>query len=373
MRSLTTPTPDIVDCHVHCVPGAVMDPFRRWLDGSGSFAEGPPANWASPAFEDPAEQVRSLDRHGIATGVVTWSSHAPTAMHQAALASPVKVRGIDMIASVNDAVREMCAAADGRLLASAWVDPRLVDSALAEIDRLAARPGPAAVSMLTSYPYSATGGLRFLDDPEFEVVLGAAARAGVPVFVHAAAKLPVGDTCTHALEPMAQACVTGGLGMLVETTLCVTRLVLAGVFDRHPDLQLVLGQLGGVLPFALGRFDLLREMFALRDTRPDARLLPRIRDYADHLYVDTHSMDGHALELALDTFGPDRVVYGSDFPVTPEELGRGRVLASMSGLGLEPAVREAVLGGNARALLGLAPAHTAARRTTGARPLEVVA
>lgn len=45
-------------------------------------------------------------------------------------------------------------------------------------------------------------------------------------------------------------------------TICVSRLVLSGIFDRHPGAKVVIGQLGGLFPFTLERFDMLYTMYA---------------------------------------------------------------------------------------------------------------
>lgn len=348
---MTAQRASVVDAHAHAMPTWVITAFRDWLAESGTMAEGPPMLWQHPAFDDPGRQVESLDRAGISSAILTYTSCAPAALHSAAVSSSPRLTGPLTISRVNSEVRTWRQQTGGRLLPTCWVDPRLTDSALAEIDRAVSDGGARAISLLTSYQ-DTNGRLRFLDDPAFEPVLAAAAGSGVTVFVHAAAQYPLTAPIAHPLGPTETACLTGGLGMLVETTLCISRLVLAGSFDRHPTLNMVFGQLGGVLPFVLGRFDLIQQLIGRQAAAVNAKpILRRLRDYAGQIFVDTHSMDSNALTCALDVLGPDRILFGSDFPVTPEAAGRFDALAMVQAIAGENST--AMLAGNALSLLAL--------------------
>ena len=266
-------------------------------------------------------------------------------------AEPLNLTPVDVIDRLNTEMRGWAEQTGGRARACCWVDPRYPDSAIAEISRASTDGGVPAVALLTAYQDTSSGELMFLDDPAFKPVLAAADQANVAIFVHASAKYA--PTSQPRLPAPAESYLTGTLWMLVETTLCLTRLVLSGVFDRHPGLRMVFGQLGGVFPFALGRFDLVHAAFAkvTDDTRSAAPVLRRLRDYAGSIYVDTHSMDRPALECALEVLGPTRLVFGSDYPVTPEAAGRAGGLAIIRSLGLNETDLDAILAANATALL----------------------
>lgn len=344
----------VVDCHSHAYPAWIQAAFHRWLDETGSMDEGPRALWSSPAFGDPGSHVRSMTESGIDAAVITFSSNAIAAMHAAARQSvPPRRGGTDLIRLVNGEVRSWAAATGGRLLATRWVDPCLPESALAEIALAAEDGGIPAISMHTAYQRA--GELRFLDDPEFLPVLRAAAAADVTVFVHASAKFRLGRS--GGLDPRADACLTGGLGMLIENTACIARLILRGTFDQVPGLRAVFGQLGGFLPFVLGRFDMLQEMLAPagEGTARAATALPRLRDHAGDVYLDTHSMDLSALECALDAVGSQRIVFGSDYPVTPGHIGRSRALTNLRRAALGAEELNDIQSGTARRILRLPP------------------
>lgn len=357
----------VVDCHAHALPSWVQAAFHTWLDDSGSQAEGPRSLWASPAFTSVERHLASMDDAGIDTAVLTFSSNAITAMHNAAHLAPRPLSGPQTIRVVNDELRGWATASGGRLQSTRWVDPRLIDSAIAEIERATQDGGIHAVGMHTAYQDESGTSLRFLDDPEFRPVLRAARDLDVTVFLHASAKMDA--VPRSGLAPAAAACLNGGLNMLIENTACLARLVLTGVFNQLPELRLVFGQLGGLFPFVLGRFDMLQQMLSPvgAETARAAGGLPRLRDYADHVYLDTHSMDQAAVQCALDAVGPRRIVFGSDFPVTPAPLGRASALAALQASALTSEELPHVLGGTAENLLGLpAAARHVALRTEGA-------
>jgi predicted TIM-barrel fold metal-dependent hydrolase len=219
-----------------------------------------------------------------------------------------------------------------------------------------------AISVLAAYG-SRGQPLRFLDHPDFWPVLALAAELRVPLFVHASGRFRLTDAGEPPLSDLAATYLHGGLSMLLENTLCLARLALSGVFDRFPELRIVVGQLGGLFPFILGRFDLIYDLVvAAAQTGTEAEpptsaraqgVLRRLRDYSEHIYVDIHSMEHAAILCALEVLGCDRVLYGSDFPVTPEALGRQAGLETIRSLPVSPATQAAILGGTAADLLSL--------------------
>jgi predicted TIM-barrel fold metal-dependent hydrolase len=99
-----------------------------------------------------------------------------------------------------------------------------------------------------------TGG-RFLDDRTFWPIFEAAAALGVPVCLHPS--LPPGavrEACYDGLPPAASHWLSiAAWGWHVDTGLHALRLIAAGVFDRFPGLQVVIGHMGEAIPFMLER------------------------------------------------------------------------------------------------------------------------
>jgi uncharacterized protein len=187
---------------------------------------------------------------------------------------------------------------------------------------------------------------RFLDDPEFDVLLERAERLEVPLYLHPAEPVPAVRAAYY--EGFAPAVTwflsAAGWGWHAETALHVLRMVLGGVFERHPRLQLVIGHMGEMLPFMLQRVD---------DNLP-----PRVTGL-EHLPSEYVLRNVHIttsglfsvppLLCALMVFGADRVMFSVDWPYAPNEDGR-RLLDAAP---LAPADLERLAHGNAERLLGL--------------------
>jgi hypothetical protein len=148
-----------------------------------------------------------------------------------------------------------------------------------------------------------------LDHPDFLPIFETAARLGVPLFVHP--QIPqravreayysgFGDSIDAAFATFA-------LGWHYEAGIQFVRLMLAGVFDKHPDLQIILGHWGEVILFYLERLNAL------------ARVAPLPRPVADYirknLYVTASGMWSQSyLQRTLELVGPERIVFSTDYP-----------------------------------------------------------
>ena len=95
------------------------------------------------------------------------------------------------------------------------------------------------------------------------------------------------------------------LGRVVDSSVGILRLILSGILDRYPNLKIVHLQAGGVLPYAAGRLDKNSRATHLED-KPTA--------YLKRMWVDTAMPHDLTIKMALDFYGTDRVLYGSDNP-----------------------------------------------------------
>jgi predicted TIM-barrel fold metal-dependent hydrolase len=98
---------------------------------------------------------------------------------------------------------------------------------------------------------------RFLDDPSFRPMLETAAALDVPIYLHPA--LPakaVWDVYYAGFDPaISGTFATAGWGWHLDTGIHALCMILAGVFDQFPGLQLILGHWGEMIPFYLARFN----------------------------------------------------------------------------------------------------------------------
>ncbi len=186
---------------------------------------------------------------------------------------------------------------------------------------------------------------RFLDDRFFWPIFERAERLSVPIYLHPTPPPPaVRDAYYGGLEPqVGQALSMAGWGWHVDTGLHVLRLIVGGMFDEYPGLQMIVGHMGEALPFFLAR--------SSRVLRQQAGLTRPLEDYvAANLHFTTSGMFTYPpLTCLLEVVGADRVMFSVDYPYSSNAEGREFVL----GAPISEADREKVGFANAARLLRL--------------------
>jgi aminocarboxymuconate-semialdehyde decarboxylase len=168
-----------------------------------------------------------------------------------------------------------------------------------------------------------------------------------PVFIHPGGSV-VGQELM-AMYRLGEVC-----GRPLDTTLALARLILTGSLERHRDVRLLCAHAGGAICTIADRLDFGHELRGYAPLGPwgDVELPEPPSAYVSRLHVDTVTYGTAALRPALERVGPERVVYGSDRPPVPFDLER--TIGYVRELGLPGEQEAAILGGNARALFGLA-------------------
>jgi predicted TIM-barrel fold metal-dependent hydrolase len=159
----------------------------------------------------------------------------------------------------------------------------------------------------------------FLDQTRFFPVFEAADALGVPIYLHPA---PPPKTVQQAYfsglpGDAGHLLSIAGWGWHAETGLHILRLIVSGLFDRLPNLQIVIGHMGEGLPYALARSSqvLARSNQGLK------------RTVADYFHQNIHvTTSGYftqpPFQCALEVVGIDRLMYSVDYPFSPNTNGR---------------------------------------------------
>jgi aminocarboxymuconate-semialdehyde decarboxylase len=139
--------------------------------------------------------------------------------------------------------------------------------------------------------------------------------------------------------------LTSILGFLFDTTTATLRLILSGMFDRYPQLKLVVSHVGGLLPFIVGRIDYLSTQ------RPGGmgQLTEAPSEHLRKLYVDAVCLWPPALRLGVEFFGADHVMFGSDHPYWPMPDS----VQTLAAAALSPSQERAVRRGTAVKVMGI--------------------
>lgn len=152
----------------------------------------------------------------------------------------------------------------------------------------------------------------YLDDPKFDPIFRALADTGQPLYIHPATPPDA------MIGPMLDAGLDGAIfGFGVETGMHLLRLLTIGIFDRYPDLQIVVGHGGEALPYWLYRLNYMH-LAGVRAGRYE-RMKPLKKDLfaymRENVIVTTSGLAWEpAIKLAIDVVGEDRVMYAMDYP-----------------------------------------------------------
>ncbi|ANL69941.1 amidohydrolase 2 family protein (plasmid) [Rhizobium phaseoli] len=211
--------------------------------------------------------------------------------------------GIDLARRTNDLLAEAVAGNPSRFQAMAALPSAEAEAAALELQRSIEDLGCKGAVLFGRV------GDKNLDDPIFEPTFACAAELDVPLLIHP--QIPqasVRDAYYAGFgAPIDLALSTFALGWHFEAGVQFVRLILGGVFDRYPKLQVILGHWGELVLFYLERLVMLDRVSKLQ--RP---LIDYVRT---NLYLTASGMFSPAyLQQAIDTVGVDRILFSTDYP-----------------------------------------------------------
>jgi hypothetical protein len=190
---------------------------------------------------------------------------------------------------------------------------------------------------------------RYLDHPDFRPLLARAEALRVPLYLHPAPPPAAVIEASYAgFSPdVTLRLANWGWGWHIDTALHVLRVVLGGVFDRFPDLQVVVGHLGEGLPAMLDRIDMAFPPDVTGLARPAGEYFRSNVHYTTSAF----NYDTVFLSLLLQV-GADRIMFSTDYPYWPMTESR----AFLDRLPVSPQDKAAIAHGNATRLLRLTTA-----------------
>ena len=281
-----------------------------------------------------AGRIADMDEAGIDLQVLSLASMGFDALDGATSTA--------LAHDVNDELADAVRAHPDRLAGFAMVALKDANAAAAELDRCITRLGFAGALV-----DGTTNGL-FLDDSRFLPFFEAAAHLNVPVYLHPA----------PPPEPVRQAYFSGlpgelglflsiaGWGWHAETGLHTLRLIVSGLFDRFPTLQLIIGHMGEGLPYALARSSAILSRAAPHLRQPVASY------FQSNIHITTSGyFTTQPLRCAQDVVGLDRLLFSVDYPFSPNTRGRA-FLDSLADM-LNAEELASLAHGNAESLLRL--------------------
>jgi aminocarboxymuconate-semialdehyde decarboxylase len=328
----------IIDSHFHWWPRAVFEELCKRPDfprcapnKKGGYGFWGPSGkeekflggWSE--WFDIDEQLAHMDTLGHEVDVV--SSIGPFSV---AFSYMPKAMGRDFATLWNEEMATAQRNHPGRVWASAAVPLIDTQTAIDVVDHAINKLGLMGVNLPGS-----VGADPRIDHERLEPFYDYVEKLGVPLFLH-----PTDAVFQDMLSADYGGALFLSLGRVIEVSVAAMRLVFSGIMERHPNLKVVMSHTGGALPYQAGRMDKNGKAAKLPEP-PSA--------YIKRMYTDTVSPHTAGMKFAIEYYGVDHVMYGTDYPCWDPAT----CLKLFNEIGLSPEDQHKILYGNARRILGL--------------------
>lgn len=318
-----------IDVHAHIFSKPYIGGLRR-VFGNDSSPAGKDAQrliqWMTtdPRMTEVAGRLEEMEKWGVGMQVLSVPFHGALVRDKAA--------AIDLTEMANEMIIGPARAHPDKFRVLLTLPLQFPDLAVDVLDRFAKDPSVVGAALM------GTAGGRPLNDPEFLPVYAEFERRNLPFLLH-----PISPP---GLECMLEMNLANVVGFMFETTLAATRLVFAGVFERHQRLQMIFPHLGGLAPYLMGRIQWGYERFP--PCSENLSVPPET--YFKRFFYDTVCRNVPALRMALSMFGVDHILFGTDIPFR-EDIDLQ--LKDLDDLALNDEDRRKIESGNAARLLNI--------------------
>ncbi|MGH7608971.1 MAG: amidohydrolase family protein [Candidatus Dormibacteria bacterium] len=323
----------VIDAYSHVFPEALIEAVGAVRPGSELQA----LREQSPYLRDPTRRLRYMDEHGFDVQVLVlarppvWLGMARDDVHR-------------LTRLANDTIAEFAATHPQRFV-GVGVLPLVDEVMLEELERLQGQLQLKGVLIFSNVEGAP------LDDPALEPLYARASQLRLPIWIHPQHAPSHAWIRRDLLDRM--------VAWPFDTTVAMIRLVLGGVLERHPDLRFVTHHMGGMVPYYAKRIEAFAERMVGEYSRlgmadQSSGLRIPVLEQLRRFYNDSVSNgSAAALTCALDFFGPEHILFGTDFPFGPQggELWPVEELATIRQAAIPEPERTQILQGNAERLL----------------------
>ena len=271
----------MIDWHAHHTAPEVAERIRE-LTGKRPHIDG----YDSP---DLAKRVKEMDEVGldfqlICQGAGIYADQLPAD------------QALEIVRQSNDVLAQRIAPHKDRLAGITALSLKNIDASVKEIERTAAKNFRAVLL----YPH--VDGEMLVDTPAMDPIFAKIAELDLPIFLHGAGT---------AQSPSLKRLEDGGAGVAYavlsdgEVAECCLRMIASGLFDRYPNLRIVIRSSGGGLPLLLHRF-------FWKHKGPSGEQ-PYSEIFLEHFLIDGASSDAPTLAFLIHKMGENNIVFGSDY------------------------------------------------------------
>ena len=333
---------EIVDVHTHFglnavgkklgIEGDIYKSVRVGRNIVSSYRGLPAVGYAE--ISDFETQMETNEKAGVTKRLMSSGFTAETFSHETTKPSA------EVAKVVNEEMAAVVARAPDRLYGIGTANA-LDPANVRESERAMTQLGFKGICCTTSWHG------RYLDNEEAFPFWEWAEGTGTPIFLHPP-RVPIGHT-----QQMDQYKLDELVGRPFDTAMSLARMILSGLFDRFPALQLCVAHMGGGLLPVMGRLDFgwrlgcegMPERAKIKCKELPSTYLRR------NIHVDTMGFWGPHVREAIEVFGADRVMFGTDYgpvPLDPREH-----IDIVKSMGLSKADEDKVFWKNASAFFRL--------------------
>jgi predicted TIM-barrel fold metal-dependent hydrolase len=270
-----------IDWHSHHTAPEIADRIKQ-LTGKAPHID----SYDSPDF---SKRIKEMDEAGvdlqlICQGAGVYADQLPAD------------QALEIVRQSNSVLAERVAPHKNRLLGVTALSLKNIDASVKEIERTAAQ-GFRAVLL---YPH--VDGEMLVDTPVMDPIFKKISEHNLPIFLHGAGT---------AQSPSLKRLEDGGAGVAYavlsdgEVAECCLRMIASGLFDRYPNLKIVIRSSGGGIPLLLHRF------FWKHKGPQGEKKYSEI--FLEHFLIDCASSDAPTLAFLIAKMGENNMVFGSDY------------------------------------------------------------
>ena len=254
----------------------------------------------SEDMEDIGERrIKFMDESGVDMQVLSYGAGSPQNITDKTLAA-------ELCREANDELARLIKKHPTRFAGFATLPVADPTAAGEELNRVVKELGFKG-AMLSGTFYG-----RFFYETEILTIFYKAHELKVPVYNHPGFNPP--KIAAHYYQSDSWPAVAGamfasaGYGWHLDSGIAIVRLIASGIFDKLPDLTLISGHWGELVPFFLNRLD-------YQLSKP-LKLDRKISDYyKSNIYITPSGLFSEAqLKYVIDELGPDKIIYSGDYP-----------------------------------------------------------